>query len=60
MHRVSTLIRIDPDVIKRIDKVLIDKTIVIVRKEKRVDLIRHAVDRELARRESYKRARRKK
>ena len=43
-HRIATLIRLDKTALARIDRAL-------VKKEKRVDLIRIAVDRELARRE---------
>jgi metal-responsive CopG/Arc/MetJ family transcriptional regulator len=43
-HRIATLIRLDKGVAGRIDKALRGK-------EKRADLIRAAVERELARRE---------
>jgi metal-responsive CopG/Arc/MetJ family transcriptional regulator len=43
-YRIATLIRLDKTALARIDRAL-------VKKEKRVDLIRAAVERELARRE---------
>jgi metal-responsive CopG/Arc/MetJ family transcriptional regulator len=43
MHRTPTLVRLAPAVLKQIDKVLAPK-------EKRADLIRAAVERELKRR----------
>lgn len=44
MHRKPTVVRLDADLPKRIDKVL-------AAKEKRADLIRLAIERELKRRE---------